>query len=181
MKLLSHPSLGLTYNRYRAIGYLKPEKKKKYKKADMIAAQLAKIMKTMLVKRIDSSFYAFKSSLTRFRVANKAMLRMFDNGKIFIAPNLPVNEYINDGREEELLDLILERQPSDMTIEICTPDDFEIGFLSGLQNDQVILDELVEDWNAIGEDDPKLDTFITYLRTRLFSDINYEGKLVVFS
>jgi superfamily II DNA/RNA helicase len=181
MKLLSHPSLGLTYNRYRAIGYLKPEKKKKYKKADMIAAQLAKIMKTMLVKRIDSSFYAFKSSLSRFRTANKAMLKMFDNGKIFIAPNLPVNEYITDGREEELLDLVLERQPSDLTIEICTPDDFEIGFLNGLQNDQVILDELSEDWDAIGEDDPKLDTFITYLRTRLFSEINYENKLVVFS
>jgi superfamily II DNA or RNA helicase/HKD family nuclease len=179
--LLTHPTLGLTYNRYRAIGFLKPHKKAKYQKADMIATQLAKIMKTMLVKRIDSSFHAFKSSLGRFLQANQAMISMFEQGRIFIAPNLPVSEYINDGKEDELLDLVLERQLDDPTIEICAPDDFEVGFESGLQQDQEILAQLVALWNAIGDKDPKLDTFVEYLKSRLFTDINHEKKLVVFS
>ena len=179
--LLTHPTSGLTYNRYRAIGFLKPAKKQKYKKADMIATQLAKIMKTMLVKRIDSSFHAFKASLGRFLKANQAMITMFEQGRIFIAPNLPVSEYINDGREDELLDLVLERQLDDPTIEICAPDDFEVGFESGLQQDQGILTQLVALWKKIGDKDPKLDTFIEYLKTRLFTDINHEKKLVVFS
>ena len=55
---LSHPTKGLKYNRYQAIKYLKPHKKSKYQKADLISTQLTKIMKTLLVKRIDSSFYA---------------------------------------------------------------------------------------------------------------------------
>ncbi|WP_157583661.1 helicase-related protein [Spirosoma arboris] len=171
----------LTYNRYRAIGALKPPKKKKYTKADMISSQLAKIMKTMLVKRLDSSFYAFTQSLKRFCNATEAMVTMFDQGRIFIAPNLPVTEFINNEQEEELLDLVLERMEFDATIEICTPDDFQPDFYSGLLHDRQILKELVSAWEALGDEDPKLDTFVYYLRHHLFESINHEGKLVVFS
>lgn len=178
---LSHPTEGLTYNRYRAIGFLKPHKKNKYQKADMISTQLARIMKTLLVKRIDSSFYAFKQSLHRFTDATKAMVTMFNNGKIFIAPNLPVSELINDGKEEELLDLVLQKAQDDPTIEICEPDDFEQGFLTGLKKDYEILKDLSADWKKIAED-PKLEMFTDYLKTKLFNKkINPESKLVVFS
>lgn len=47
---------GLTYNRYRAISFLKAEKKIKYQNADRISTQLATIMRTLLVKRLDSNF-----------------------------------------------------------------------------------------------------------------------------
>jgi len=178
---LSHPTKGLTYNRYRAIGFLKPHKKNKYQKADMISSQLAKIMKTLLVKRIDSSFYAFKQSLERFLNATKAMVTMFDNGKIYIAPNLPVTDYINDGREEELLDLLLSKAQEDPTIDICEPDDFESEFVIGLKRDYAILKELNADWKLINED-PKLEQFVYFLKEKLFNKrINPEQKLVVFS
>lgn len=178
---LSHPTQGLTYNRYRAIGFLKPHKKNKYQKADMISTQLARLMKTLLVKRIDSSFYAFKQSLLRFTEATKAMVTMFENGKIFIAPNLPVSEFINDGKEDELLDLVLQRAQDDPTIEICEPDDFEQGFLTGLKQDYEILKDLSADWKKV-EEDPKLEMFIDYINTKLFDKkINPEQKLVIFS
>ena len=181
MHCLSHPTEGLTYNRYRAIGFLKPHKKNKYQKADMISSQLAKIMKILLVKRIDSSFHAFKQSLGRFMNATKAMVTMFENGKIYIAPNLPVSDYINEGREEELLDLIISKSPEDPTIEICEPDDFEAGFFTGLKKDFAALKELNADWKDV-EEDPKLDVFIDYINNRLFDKkINPELKLVVFS
>ena len=172
---------GLNYYRYQAIKYLKPHKKSKYKKADNISNQLASIMKTLLVKRIDSSFYAFKQSLNRYYEANKVMLEMFENGTVYIAPNLKVNELLINGKEDELIKLIDEARYTDPTIEVCTPDDFEDGFEDGIRADNTILEELVNMWNAI-DSDPKLDIFIEYLNTHLLDkSINDEGKLVVFS
>lgn len=179
--VLSHQTQGLKYFRYQAIRFLKPHKKEKYKQADMISEQLAKIMKTMLVKRIDSSFYAFKQSLFRFFKATEAMITMFDNGKIYIAPNLPVSDMINNEQEEELLELILEKSIEDPTIDICEPDDFEYDFLPGLKQDYMLLKELNAEWQQVKED-PKLDVFIEYLKNKLLSkSINPESKLVVFS
>ena len=179
--VLSDETQGLKYNRYRAIGFLKQPKKSKYKQADMISGQLAQIMKTLLVKRIDSSFFAFKQSLERFMLATKAMVTMFENGKIYIAPNLPVSDMINEGKEEELLNLIIEKSMEDPTIEICEPDDFEYNFLPGLKNDYELLKDLNNDWKKITED-PKLDVFIDYLKNKLLSKtINPQSKLVVFS
>lgn len=181
MRDLSHPAEGLTYNRYRGIQFLVPAKKSKYKNADLISGQLAKIMRVLLVKRIDSSFHAFVQSLRRFKEATDAMVKMFDAGTIYIAPNLPVSEYINDDREEELIALIAELSATDPSIEICIPDDFQEGFLDGLRRDQRILKELLAAWQKV-EADPKLDEFAHFLNTRLFDKkINREGKLVVFS
>ena len=178
---LSDKINGLKYYRYQAIKYLKSPKKSKYKKADMISIQLAGIMKTLLVKRIDSSFYAFKQSLRRYYEANKVMLDMFANGTIYIAPNLKVNEFLSEGKEDELIKLIEEARYTDPTIEVCTPDDFEDGFEDGIKADNEILKELVSMWDAVNAD-PKLDIFIQYLKdTLLDKTINHEGKLVIFS
>ena len=172
----------LKYYRYQAIKYLLPPKKDKYKKADLISIQLAGIMKTLLVKRIDSSFYAFKQSLKRYYQANKVMLDMFEKGVIYIAPNLKVNELLSEGREDELIQQIEEAQYTDPTIEVCTPEDFETIFIDGLKQDGQILKELVESWDKVTYD-PKLDIFINeYMKGKLFDkSINQEGKLVIFS
>ncbi len=182
MAYLSNAETGLKYYRYQAIKYLKANKKSKYQKADMISIQLAGIMKTLLVKRIDSSFFAFKQSLRRYYNANQVMLDMFKNGTIYIAPNLKVNELLSEGKEDELLQLIEAKKYTDPTIEICTPEDFEDGFLDGLKHDARILKELVDAWDKV-DTDPKLDIFINeYLKNTLFDkSINHEGKLVIFS
>jgi ERCC4-related helicase len=180
VRLLSD-SGGLTYNRYRAIGFLKPEKKRKYQNADRISAQLAVIMRTLLVKRLDSSFHAFKKSLCRFRDATGVMRDMFAKGTIYIAPNLNVTEFMMEGREEELIAKIADRQPTDPTIEICSPSDFVDGFVAGLEQDWAKLDQLCSEWQAV-DVDPKLDEFLRHLKTELLDrEINREGKLIVFS
>lgn len=181
MLLLSDDKQGVKYLRYQAIKFLKAEKKEKYSNADVASQALAKIMKVLLVKRIDSSFHAFKASLNRFTLATEAMCRMFENGRVFIAPNLNVNEYIMEEREDELLTKILSLQETDPTIEICTPSDFLDGFYEGLVRDLKILQELNEAWSQVKQD-PKLDEFIHRLNTELLSSkINPSNKLVVFS
>jgi superfamily II DNA/RNA helicase len=181
MYLLSHDIDGIKYLRYQAIKFLKDEKKAKYKNADVASAALAKLMKTLLVKRIDSSFHAFKQSLNRFTIATEAMTKMFKNGTVYIAPNLNVNEYVMEEREDELLTKMIALQPTDPTIEICSADDFIAGFAEGLQRDFEILTELNNAWQKI-EQDPKLDEFIRRLDTELLQkEINPSQKLVVFS
>ncbi len=178
--LLQDPKEGLTYNRYRAIGYLAPEKKIKYQNANMISGQLAKLMKTLLVKRLDSSFFAFKKSLGRFRNATEAMIRMFTNGRIIIAPKLKVSEFIMDDREEELIDQVLKLQETDPDVDICEPSDFDSGLIKGLKHDFNILTELCKEWDTI-ENDPKLDVFLKELPNLIDKSVNPEQKLIIFS
>jgi superfamily II DNA or RNA helicase len=188
IRLLALPEAGgLTYNRYRAIAFLdNPKLKEKYERADLVATQLARIMKTMLVKRLDSSFIAFTKSLRRFRDATQAMLTMFERGAIYIAPSLHVTDYILEGREDELIEAISEATATDPTITVCVPKDFKPEFLAGLQHDGKILDELVAAWEEI-KGDPKLDKFLACLRGEdgqqnlLAKPFNETGKLVIFS
>jgi len=123
---------GLTYNRYRAIDNLTFPLRANYPHAKLITEQLASIMKTLLIKRLDSSFHAFKISLGRFREATDAMVRMFKEGRIYIAPEENVTEYILDGREEELLDRLTNLAATDKSITICSASDFVPGFKEGL-------------------------------------------------
>ncbi|MEI6514342.1 MAG: DEAD/DEAH box helicase, partial [bacterium] len=172
---------GLTYNRYRAIAYLRPDLKARYQNADLISAQLAHIMKTLLVKRIDSSFRAFTISLRNFRNANEAMRRMFARGAIYIAPNLNVSDYILEDREADLIAAIEIASETDPTIQICKPGDFLDGFSDGLEHDATILEDLVAEWEAV-KTDPKLDEFLVRLAGELRDPkLNETGKLVIFS
>jgi superfamily II DNA/RNA helicase len=181
MYLLSHEVEGVKYFRYQAIKFLLGAKKSKYKNADVASAALAKIMKTLLVKRMDSSFFAFKASLNRFTEATGAMISMFEKGVVIIAPNLNVTEYIVEEREDELMSRVLDLKETDPSIEICTPDDFESVFYDGLKKDYEILKDLNERWKNVTED-PKLDEFLHRINNELLNkEINPQAKLVVFS
>lgn len=181
IKFISSSDVGLKYYRYQALKFLKPHKKAKYKTADIASNALAGIMKTLLVKRIDSSFHAFKTSMKRFANANQVMIQMFNNGKIYIAPNININEYILEDREDELLDRITTEKLTDPTIDICEAGDFEESFFLGLLHDQTILDDLNQRWDNVTED-PKLEEFLNKLKNELLlPTINPQRKLVVFS
>ena len=181
MRMLSHETEGIKYYRYQAIKYLKPDKKEKYKNADVASRALASMMKVLLVKRIDSSFEAFKSSLNRFSIATNDMINMFEKGTIYIAPNINVKEYIVEGREDELIQKIAEAQLTDPRIEVCTPDDFDPIFLEELRKDYAIVEDLNNQWKLVTED-PKIDEFIDKLDSEFLNkEINPQQKLVVFS
>ncbi|RCW36783.1 helicase-related protein [Marinilabilia salmonicolor] len=181
MFFLSDSQEGLFYFRYQAIKYLVPEKKQKYSNADLASTQLAKIMKTLLVKRIDSSFHAFYKSLNRFLGHTQAMLKMFEKGRIYIAPSLKVSEFILEDKEDELIEVIASLKDIDQGIEICVPDDFYPEFIDGLKRDLEILESLVDEWANV-EQDPKFDEFLHQLNNGLLDKQNNpQQKLVVFS
>jgi len=180
LKILKGGDNGLLYMRYQAIKYLPAKIKKEVygDRADKISDSLAKIMKTLMVKRIDSSFYAFKKTLKRFLDANEAMVKMIEADRIFISPKLNINEFILN-EDEATLESFLEERP-DM-IRAYSADDFEEKFIKGIYHDYNLSKELHNAWSEINND-PKLDEFLLQLETYFFDPkLNDNGKLVVFS
>lgn len=173
----------LSYARYQAIRNLKPSiKEKYYEQADSVSIALAGIMKTMMVKRLESSFAAFKISLNNFHRATKNMITMFENNRIFIAPDLDINKLLDEGwSDEEIETRILEISEERPNNRVFETKDFEDDYLEQLQNDAKALEKLCNDWNEIKQD-PKWDAFSLILKNELFSATkNASGKLVIFS
>lgn len=175
----------LTYARYQAIAYLKPEKAKGlYDNAETISRSLAFIRKTSLVKRLESSFHAFKISLNNFKKANQNMIDMFNNDKVFIAPDLDINKLIEDGlSEEDIEDRISRKAEDNPKNAVFKSEDFDSNFIDLLKSDQNVLDKLCADWDTVTDaDDSKFDKFNDILQHELFKQsLNPGQKLVVFS
>ncbi|PKQ68345.1 helicase-related protein [Raineya orbicola] len=173
----------LNYARYQAIAGLKPEAAKGlYERAELASKSLAMIMKTLLIKRLESSFYAFKKSLNSFQKATDRMIKMFENDKIFIAPDTDINKLLEKGWSEEEIEKEIERlSEENPKNRVFKASDFKPEFIQLLKKDKKNIDDLVNSWQEI-EDDPKLEVFLQALQTQFLNKkTNIEGKLVIFS
>ena len=175
----------LTYARYQAIAYLKPEAANGlYDNAELISRSLAGIRKNGLVKRLESSFYAFQISLNNFRQANQNMIDMFNRDKVFIAPDLDINNLLEAGlSDEEIEEKLNAKAEENPKNSVFKAEDFNSEYFELLQQDQEILEKLYKEWEGISdEDDSKFAKFNELLKHELFkADRNPEQKLVVFS
>ena len=203
---------GLGYYRYRATMFLNSKYEKIYSGRNMTAQrssnQLARIMQILLVKRLESSFEAFKESLRNFQRYTQNMITMWENDAIFICPQIDVNKELN----------IKEKQAKNpdkiITIESCFDDirakikklnkegknqknqnaeyncsDFKTfgdekkSYIDYLKSDLAKINDLVERWNE-NDYDPKFDRFKSALKesSGLFcKERNTPHKLVIFS
>lgn len=175
----------LTYARYQAIAYLKPEASNGlYDNAELISRSLAGIRKNGLVKRLESSFYAFRKSLENFRQANENMLTMWENDKIFIAPDMDINQlYALGYTEDEIEEKLNEKAEVNPKNAVFKRDDFQPEYIDMLRQDQQLLDDMWLEWEYISDDDDsKFAKFDDLLKHELFKkEHNPEGKIVVFS
>lgn len=172
---------GLHYARYRAIEFLKPEYRGKYKNAEHIGQTLAGIYRVHTVKRLESSFYAFKKSLATLLRITDDMIKMFDEDKVIIAPEINVKELQAKGLElDQIIEYALEKGYDEKDI-LFAADAFNPVFLQKLHHDKEILQKLNDEWNH-ENDDPKFDKFKENIQNKFFDeDINKTGKLVIFS
>lgn len=144
-----------------------------------------------MVKRLESSFYAFKRSLATFQRITNDMIRMWKDNQILIAPEINVKGMMANDIE---FDLILEKALAhgyDKDEILFTQDDFNPEYIRLLREDQRKLRQLADRWSAV-ENDPKFELFKLYLQNELFDkekmntkgkmvELNKEGKLVIFS
>ena len=175
----------LVYARYQAIAYLKPEASNGlYDNAELISRSLAGIRKNGLVKRLESSFYAFKISLNNFRQANENMIKMWENDRIFIAPDMDINSLYEQGyTDDEIEEKLNEKAEDNPKNAVFKRSDFQPEYIDVLRQDQKLLDDMWREWENISDDDDsKFAKFADLLKHELFKkDRNREGKIVVFS
>ena len=165
----------LCYIRYCAPLYLKD--KSVYNQPEHITNLLVAIMRTILIKRMDSSFDAFKSTLSNFLRSSQIMMEMIQKNKIIVAPKVNIAEYALNNKLEELEAMF---HSGEVSGSIFKCSDFEEGFVKGVKSDHKILQKLNEKWKEI-DIDPKLDAFKEKLLSLLDEKHNPEKKLVVFT
>ncbi|MEA1955045.1 MAG: helicase-related protein [Campylobacterota bacterium] len=168
----------LQYHRYKILASLNENGQKKYGKVqkgffESSASSLADIMKTMLIKRLESSFTAFKSTLFKQKTNLNHLITMFEKGTIHI-PSKKFNIYELIEKDEENFDNNIEKYLEDEKMKSFEINDFKEEYLQQLQDDYLILEELVSLWQKI-DYDPKLDKFKSIL------DTHKKEKIVVFT
>jgi superfamily II DNA or RNA helicase len=176
----------IDFFRYQAIAYLTDEANNGlYQSAQTISRSLAYIMQTQLIKRLESSFYAFKNSLSKITVSTKQMIEMYERDSVFIAPDLDISIMLNMmGYTDEDIEIeILKIDDDKPKNKKFKQSDFNAGFIEGLHRDYEYLSALNERWQAIEEhNDPKWNVFIQLLENEYFNkDKNELGKLVIFT
>jgi len=141
---------------------------------ELAQKNMRKFMKILLVKRLESSFYAFKKSLERFINSYEQFLQEYEKGNVYVSKKytnklFELLEYDNDEAVQQLIDEDKARR-YDAT-------DFNPKFKEDLQNDLNVLIEVAKLWQTIDRD-PKLLTFIDMLKK---SDIFKKNKLIIFT
>jgi superfamily II DNA/RNA helicase len=135
---------------------------------------LGNFMKILLVKRLESSFFAFKNSIDRFSEHLEIFIETFENGSV----------YISKGYSNKILELLASDNPEainklieDEKAKPYRSKDFKPIFKEKLYQDKKILDEIKELWKEVTRD-PKLDKFIDELHS---NDDLRDKHLIIFT
>ena len=186
----------LGYFRYRAIEYLTDASNRKlYEGRNIevkrVADQLAKIMQILLVKRLESSFDAFKESLGNLLQYTKNMIEMWNHDCIFICPQINVNaefdlkaypdRNFNDRAEairQKIKKLVKDGRDQKQSNREFKRSDFNPEFIEKLERDRDLLQSYVLKWKDV--EDPKKKVFRKSLR-KLLPETEPNKKLVIFT
>ena len=167
----------LSYARYTALTYY--SRQEELGQADIQSQKnLGRFMKILLVKRLESSFYAFKNTINRFVSSYEKFLKEFNEGHVYISKDYihKIFDYLDDNNEEAIQKLLDEDKA-----EKYLAKDFKKSFKKNLENDLSALKEIQQMWSSINKD-PKLEEFIK----QIFSEtsehpILKNNKLIVFT
>lgn len=155
------------YSRYTPLLYLKDQKKY----AQMLAAQrnMGGFMKGILVKRLESSFYAFGKTLSRFVESYERFITMYETGTVLISKKVNVYDLMDSGDTRKLLKLI-----EDEDVMQFSSDEFKPSLIKDLKYDLNQLRYLQSLWADI-DIDPKLIQF----KSELGGDARLKGKKII--
>lgn len=162
------------YYRYTAIQFFADSANaKRYENRNLsverISKQLAKIMQILLVKRLESSFDAFRESLRNLLRYTENMITMLDHDSVFVCPDFDVNAIFErystfSAAQEALRSKIRRKRGNNIEFKAA---DFKPGYRDNLLHDKQIIKALLDRWEK-EQKDPKLDRFKVRLETELF-------------
>lgn len=161
-----------TYARYTPLLYLKnplvhPE--------ETAQKNMGKFMKILLIKRLESSFFAFRKSIDRFITSYGLFIHEFEKGNVYTSKKhiYKIFDYLEDDNDEAIQQLI-----DSGKADRFKSSEFKPEFLTHLQNDLAILKKVQALWSKVDRD-PKLLAFLDQLsKNKLLKNNN---KLIVFT
>lgn len=161
----------LSYARYKPLTYLNEIPKEV---ASMLTSQrnISGFMKSILIKRLESSFEAFKKTLNRFIVSHNKFIEMCKEGEVYISKKIDVYELLDNGDDEKLMELV-----EDDLVQHFSIDKFNDQLFLDLERDLLQLRLLQEEWEEIIED-PKKDQFLYELET---NPLLKDKKMIIFT
>ncbi|MEI8349831.1 MAG: helicase-related protein [Candidatus Omnitrophota bacterium] len=161
------------YSRYMPFNYLKnPDAEDRQEQVSQ--RNLGRFMKILLVKRLESSFYAFNMTLDRFINSYKDFIDMLNKGNIYISKKYSdkIYEAIGNDTEDSLDELVNQEK-----IKKYKKGDFANDFQKDLESDYKILLEIKKMWNSV-KTDPKIIKFKAILNN---DKILKNNKIIIFT
>lgn len=163
----------LKYARYTPMLYYEGDAK-----PDQLEIQsqknMGRFMKILLIKRLESSFHAFRNTVRRFISYHEMFLQALQEGSVYVSKDYAnkLFEFLANGDDEAIQKLLDEDKAQQYAIE-----DFNDNIKRDLNSDLSILKEIQKLWDEVKRD-PKLLSLIS-----LPSDhpVLKESKLIVFS
>ena len=144
------------YSRYTPLLYLK---KGVEQPVELAQKNMMKFMKILLLKRLESSFFAFRMSVERFIGYYEVFIREVRKGNVYMSKTHmnKIFDLLEQDNVERVASLIEDKKA------YCLPaSDFTGEYLEDLEYDLKILKRLRSLWRTVDED-PKLDAFIELL------------------
>ena len=145
-----------TYARYMPLIYLK-EGLKPFEETSQ--RNMGRFMKILLVKRLESSFFAFRRSIDRFIRSYDLFIKAYNDGKVYISKKHihKIFESLENDDDETVQKLIDEDKA-----QAYNASDFRPELKSDLENDLKILRKIKSMWASIDRD-PKLNKLLEEL------------------
>jgi superfamily II DNA/RNA helicase len=160
-----------SYARYRPLTYYTGE----WAESEVVAQwNLAKFMKILLVKRLESSFHAFRLSLQRFIGTYERFIAEYQKGHVFISKKH--THKIFELLEVDDMEAVQRLLDADLAQKLAAAD-FNQDFIRDLKNDLKILSEIHGLWEKVSRD-PKWEKLASSLkRTAVLKD----HKVILFT
>ncbi len=159
-----------SYARYTPVLYLLDDVGELEKQSQR---NVGRFMKMLLVKRLESSFFAFKSSIRRFVDSHQNFIKMYDKGFVVTGVRVNVFDLLNDDDgEERLQKLENEGKAKKYAASKFTPE-----YRKALQKDCDVLKAIHGLWEHICAD-PKVDKLVENLKK---NKTLRDKKVLIFS
>jgi len=135
---------------------------------------MGKFMRILLVKRLESSFCAFKNSIDRFICSYDMFIKEFEKGNVYVSKEYTnkIFELLENDDDEAIQRLIDEGKAEEYDSKV-----FRDDFLKDLQSDFEILKQVKALWQKVNRD-PKLLKFLDGLSKK---QILKQNKLIIFT
>ncbi len=168
IRLLTHD---FKYARYTPLLYYTGEREEYEIQSQR---NLAKFMKILAVKRLESSFTAFRSTLGRFIHTYERVIAEYHKGHVFISKKHSSKIFeLLESDDQEGIEKLLEEDKA----EKLSAQDFKPEFIAALESDLKALTKIHDLWKKIVRD-PKWESFRDILKN---TSLLKSNKLIIFT